>query len=411
MSIRHNGVGRHLRHLPDYYLKKNHQFCSPCCLPLEILCESAYTNSTMGRLIRPDWEGALQHVMARGIDGRAVFHSTRDRSDLHRRLSQLVTDTEIRIYAWVIMPNHLHLLVRTGSKPISTFMHRLLTGYAICYNRREDRKGHVFQGRFKSILVQEEEYFLQLVKYIHLNPLKAGIVNDYESLLYYDWSGHASLLGVKNTSWQDVDFVLSKFTNSNSKPKQEYLKFIKEKISDKETLKLIWGNYSLGRAGITNVSYDAAADKWNRCCKILGSREFALDVMKRLKGSGSRPCRERQNIHDAIEIVLDWATEKWGVTLDSIRGNQRNPELANARAVITWIFWKQLGLSKTECAKLLHTSRSGASKAIARGALLAKDSTFSNELNLLSAASDVRPHKVFDDFVGHHVCNDTYPGG
>jgi REP element-mobilizing transposase RayT len=345
----------------------------------------------MGRQIRPDWEGALHHVMARGIDGRAVFNSSRDRSDLYQRLSQLVTDTGIRVYAWVIMPNHVHLLVRTGSKPISTFMHRLLTGYAVCYNRREDRKGHVFQGRFKSILVQEEEYFLQLVKYIHLNPLKAGIVDDYESLLHYNWSGHASLLGVKNTPWQDVDFVLSKFDIQDSKPMMKYLKFIKEDMSDKETQKLIWGNYALGRAGITVVSYDEAADKWNRCCKILGSREFALDVMKRLKGPGSWPCRERQNIHDAIEIVLDWATEKWGITLNSIRGNHRNPELTNARAAIAWICWKQLGLSKTECAKLLHTSRSGASKAIARGALLANDSTFFNELNLLSAASGVRP--------------------
>ncbi len=347
----------------------------------------------MGRQIRPDWEGALHHVMARGIDGRAVFNSTRDRSDLHQRLSQLVANTGIRVYAWVIMPNHLHLLVRTGSKPISTFMHRLLTGYAICYNRREDRNGHVFQGRFKSILVQEEEYFLQLVKYIHLNPLKAGVVDNYESLLYYSWSGHASLLGVKNTSWQDVDFVLSKFNIQDSKPRQKYLKFIKEEMSDKETLKLIWGNYSLGRAGITAVSYDEDADKWNRCCKILGSREFALDVMKRLKGPGSWPCRERQHIHDAIETVLDWATEKWGVTLNSIRGNHRNSELSNARAMIAWICWKQLGLSKTECAKLIHKSRSGISKAIERGALLAEDSTISNELNLLSVASDVRPHQ------------------
>jgi hypothetical protein len=288
-------------------------------------------------------------------------------------------------------------------------MHRLLTGYAVCYNRRENRIGHVFQGRFKSILVQEEDYFLQLVKYIHLNPLKAGIVDNYASLLYYKWSGHGSLLGMQNTPWQDVNFVLSKFDTQDSKPSQEYLKYVKEEMSDKDTLKLIWGNYSLGKAGITDVSYDEAADKWKRCCKILGSKKFALDVMKRLKGSGSWPCRERQNIHDTIEIVLDWATEKWGVTLNSIKGNHRNPELTNARAVIAWICWKRLGLSKTECAKLLHKSRSGTSKAIARGALLAEDSTISNELYLLSAASGVRPREVFDDLVGHHGGHNSDP--
>ncbi|MCD4775688.1 MAG: transposase [Candidatus Aegiribacteria sp.] len=242
----------------------------------------------MGRKVRPDWEGALHHVMARGIDGRAVFNSEKDRSDLYQRLSQLVTDTETKVYAWVIMPNHFHLLIRTGCIPISTFMQRLLTGYAICYNLREDRKGYVFQGRFKSILVQEENYFLQLVKYIHINPLKAGIIDDYASLLYYRWSGHGNMMGIRLTPWQDVEFVLSKFTKLSSEPRKEYLKYIKEEMSDKETLKLIWGNYSVGRAGITDVSYNDAADEWNRCCKILGSRKFALDVMKRLKCSNAR---------------------------------------------------------------------------------------------------------------------------
>ncbi len=290
----------------------------------------------MGQHIRPDWEGALHHVMARGIDGRSIFNSTVDRSDMYQRLSQLVAETGTRIYAWVIMPNHLHLLIRTGIKPISTFMHRLLTGYAICYNRREDRKGYVFQGRFKSILVQEDEYFLQLVKYIHLNPLKAGIVNDYDSLERYNWSGHKSLLGVGITPWQDVNYVLSKFNILHSKPKLQYLKFIKEEMSDKETLKLIWG-----------------------------------------------------------------------VALSSIRGSNRSPELSDARAMIAWICWKQIGLSKTDCARILNKSRSGASQAIDRGTLLAEDCIVPNELCLLSVASDVRPRErrpreVFDDLVGHH---------
>ncbi len=360
----------------------------------------------MGQHIRPDWEGALHHVMARGIDGRSIFNSTEDRSDMYQRLSQLVTETGTRIYAWVIMPNHLHLLVRTGIKPISTFMHRLLTGYAICYNRRDDRKGYVFQGRFKSILVQEDEYFLQLVKYIHLNPLKAGIVNDYDSLERYNWSGHKSLLGVGITPWQDVNYVLSKFNILHSKPKLQYLKFIKEEMSDKETLKLIWGNFSIGKSGIVDASCDDSADKWNRCCKILGSREFAVDIMKIIKRSGSWPCRERQIIHDAIEDILAWATEKWGVALSSIKGSNRSPELSDARAMIAWICWKQIGLSKTDCARILHKSRSGASQAIDRGALLAEDCIVPNEFCLLSVASDVRPRErsreVFDDLVGHH---------
>lgn len=348
-------------------------------MPLENLWNYEYTNSIMGRYTRPDWEGALHHVMARGIDGKAVFNSTSDCSDLYHRLSQLVTETGTQVYAWVIMPNHLHLLIRTGSIPISTFMHRLLAGYAICYNRREDRKGYVFQGRFKSILVQEEEYFLQLLKYIHINPLKARIVNDFDSLVNFNWSGHRSILGMGNTPWQDVNFVLSRFITTGRKPRLEYLKYIKEEMSDKDTLKLIWGNYSLGRAGITDVSYDDAADKWNKCCKILGTREFALDIMNRVKSSGSWPCRERQKEHDEIDEVIDWAIEKWGITLNTIRSSNRNPELSDARAMIAWICWRRIGLSKTDCARILHKSRSGVSQAIERGALLAVDSPFYEE--------------------------------
>ena len=351
-------------------------------LPIEIMQIIQYTNSTMGRQARPDWEGALHHVMARGIDGRAIFDSKKYRSDLCERLSHLVIDCEVSIYAWVIMPNHFHLLARTGSNPISTFMQRLLTGYAISYNRREDRKGHVFQGRFKSILVQEEDYFLQLVKYIHLNPLKAGIVSDYDSLMLYSWSGHRCIVGMENTSWQDADYVLSKFTPLSNNPRLDYLKYIKEEMSNKDTNELIWGNYSLGKAGIMDVSNGENSDSWTKCCKILGSREFALDIMKRLKINGSWPCRERQHIHDTIDCVLDWAIEKWGFSMNYIRGNHRNPALSDARAVITWICWNQLGLSKTDCARLLHMSRSGASKAISKGALLVKINPVLDEIDL-----------------------------
>jgi len=115
--------------------------------------------------------------------------------------------------------------------------------------------------------------------------------------------------------------------------------------------------------------------------------------MKKLKSSGSESLRERKKVHDKIEIVLDWASERWGVTLDSIRGNHRDPELINARALIAWICWKRLGLSKTECAKLLHMCRSGVSKAICRGAQLVEDRTFSGELSLLNVTNEVRTRK------------------
>ena len=120
--------------------------------------------------------------MARGIEGSKVFRSDTDRDNFLERLAKILQDTNTICYAWALIPNHFHLLFRTGSVPISTVMRRLLTGYALWYNRRHRRHGHLFQNRFKSILCQEDSYLLELVRYIHLNPIRAGLVKDVDEL-------------------------------------------------------------------------------------------------------------------------------------------------------------------------------------------------------------------------------------
>jgi REP element-mobilizing transposase RayT len=98
-------------------------------------------------------------------------------------LAGYLKETETKCYAWALMPNHFHLLIKTGLVPISKLMLRLLTGYAISYNLRHKRQGHLFQNRYKSILCQEDPYFLELVRYIHLNPLRANLVQDMKALV------------------------------------------------------------------------------------------------------------------------------------------------------------------------------------------------------------------------------------
>jgi len=109
------------------------------------------------------------------------------------------------------MDNHVHLLLRTGASPIATVMRRLLTGYAVSYNRRHRRYGHLFQNRYKSILCEEDGYLKQLVAYIHLNPFRAGIVEDAASLRTFPYTGHSALMGKKKRPWQDTDYVLKLF--------------------------------------------------------------------------------------------------------------------------------------------------------------------------------------------------------
>jgi REP element-mobilizing transposase RayT len=115
------------------------------------------------------------------------------------------------IYAFALMTNHVHLLVKSGPDGLPTFMRRLLSGYAQYFNRRHKRVGHLFQNRYKSIICEEEAYFDKLVAYIHLNPLRAGIVQTLQQLTVYPWSGHAVLMNEVAYDWMDRDYVLQFF--------------------------------------------------------------------------------------------------------------------------------------------------------------------------------------------------------
>ena len=130
----------------------------------------------MPRKPRIDASGALQHIIVRGIERKKIFLDDADRDAFLGRLGQVLIETRTDCLAWALLPNHGHFLLRTGLSAISTVMQRLLTGYAGQFNRRHRRHGHLFQNRFKSILCQEEPYLKPLVRYIHLNPLRANLV-------------------------------------------------------------------------------------------------------------------------------------------------------------------------------------------------------------------------------------------
>ena len=133
--------------------------------------------------------------MARGLERRAIFRDDRDRQAFVDRLATLARATQTRVFAWALLPNHAHLLVRTGRRPLPRSMRALLTGYAGAFNRRHKRVGHLFQNRYKSIVVEEEPYLLELVRYLHLNPVRATGVPDLRALDRYPWTGHSALAG------------------------------------------------------------------------------------------------------------------------------------------------------------------------------------------------------------------------
>ena len=118
----------------------------------------------MPRQARLDAPDALHHIIVRGFGRREIFTDDDERYDFLERFGGLIDETNVGCYAWTLVPNHFHLLLRTGSVPIAAVMRRLLTGYATRFNRRHRRHGHLFQNRYKSILCREDTYFLQLVR-------------------------------------------------------------------------------------------------------------------------------------------------------------------------------------------------------------------------------------------------------
>ena len=177
----------------------------------------------MPRGARIDSADAVHHIMARGIERKQIFDADADRDHFLHRLGDILLDTGTTCFAWSLMPNHFHLLLRTGNASIAQLMRRILSGYAGSFNRRYRRVGHLFQNRYKSILCQEDAYFLELVRYIHLNPLRAGLVADPAD---YPWSGHRAYLGLAAVPWLTTDFTLRLLGTNRNGARRAYARLI-----------------------------------------------------------------------------------------------------------------------------------------------------------------------------------------
>lgn len=168
----------------------------------------------MPRVARRDAPGSIHHVLLRGIERRVVFRDDHDRDDFLRRLALILVSCGITCFGFALMPNHVHLILRTGSIPLSRAMARLGTGYAGGFNRRHDRPGHLFQNRYKALLVESDEYLRTLVRYVHLNPVRAGLVVSARALELHPWTGHAALVGRLDVPFLAVAEVLALFGES-----------------------------------------------------------------------------------------------------------------------------------------------------------------------------------------------------
>src|SRR4030066_906064 len=207
----------------------------------------------MPRQARLDAPGILHHVMVRGMEGCPIFLEDQDRQDFVSRISELVEMTGTKVLAWTLMDNHIHLLIISGFQGISKFMRCLLTGHAVGYNLKYHRSGHLFQNRYKSIVCEEEPYLLELVRYIHLNALRAGMVKSMEELDRYPWGGHGGLTGRRKNDWQETEYVLKQFSEERRKAIRGYRKFMEEGKQQGRRLDLVGGGRIGGVGGWSQV--------------------------------------------------------------------------------------------------------------------------------------------------------------
>ncbi|HUU01338.1 MAG TPA: transposase [Myxococcota bacterium] len=322
----------------------------------------------MPRGPRLDSEGSLHHVMARGIEKRDIFRSDADRGDFMARIAVVGPATGTCIFAWSLIPNHFHLLLRSGPPGLSTFMRRLQTGYAVAYNRRHRRSGHLFQNRFKSILVEEEPYFLELVRYLHLNPLRAGLVKSLRGLDVFSWSGHAVILGNREAPWQDIGYVLQQFGGTSSRARQAYRRFVAEGIRQGRRPELSGGGLVRSIGGRDQLAaFRRGRERWASDERVLGSGEFVEQVREGVERSGDRRRVRPERQQEALEELVGQLSKRMDVEVGEVFGPSRRQEVSSVRAALCHFAVTRMGISLATVARFLGVSPPAVKQAMERG--------------------------------------------
>jgi len=320
----------------------------------------------MPRQARLDAPGTLHHVMLRGIEKRRIVDDNEDRQNFVKRLGDLAEETATKVYAWSLLNNHAHLLLGSGPLGLPKFMRRLLTGYAVTYNLRHHRHGHLFQNRYQSIVCDEEVYFRELVRYIHLNPLRSHLVASLSELDRYPWCGHAVLMGRMKNSWQGRDYVLSWFGAREKEARRAYRKYMAEGVAQGRRPELVGGGIVRSYGGWSTVlSMRRSEEELRGDQRILGTGEFVERVLK----ESGQPLGHRISAGERskrAEITVKEECRSGEIGFEELRMGSRRGEIPRVRSVIAERLIKELGMSLAGVARLLGVSTSAISKILQR---------------------------------------------
>lgn len=280
----------------------------------------------MARKPRIEYPGAFYHVMARGNRKIKIFLDDEDREKFLKTVLRYKEKYDLVVYAFTLMDNHFHLLVETRHFPLSKAMQGMLQSYTQWHNRRYNKVGHLFQGRYKAILCDRDSYLIVLVRYIHLNPVRAGYVDFPEEYL---WSSHRTYLGLTQSDLVDVDLVLDEFDARRSKSIRLYSAFINEALGE-------------GRKGEFYFLRDQ---------RVLGDDGFYAQVMKQIK---KKPEKMDGALRDkTLEDVVKKVKQLTGIGPGQLAGRERDSDVMKARSLFINLCSAFTKMKKKEIAKFL----------------------------------------------------------
>lgn len=289
----------------------------------------------MARKPRVYYPGALYHVILRGNGGRTIFFDDKDRTRFYFLVQEGIERFGHRIHAFCLMSNHVHLAIQVGDVTLSRILQNLSFRYTRWVNRRQNRSGHLFQGRYKAVLVDADVYLQELTRYIHVNPVRAEMVKEPED---YPWSGHRVYLGLETIPWLTTEWVLSQFSERLATARRAYKRFVMD-----------------GKGNGRQEEYHRGSESDGR---ILGDDTFIDRVLEEKQ---TKP-RLKTNLSRVIKQVCGRYSVKEREL--GIRGKDRR--LAEMRAMIAWLIMELEVSTLSELGKLTGRDITTLSSAVKR---------------------------------------------
>ena len=288
----------------------------------------------MARKPRIHFPGACYHVILRGNGGQALFYRKQDRSRFFILLQEGIERYGHCIHAFCLMTNHVHIAIQVGDIPLSRIMQNLSFRYTRFVNSGKKRIGHLFQGRYKAILIDVDSYLLELIRYIHLNPVRAGITKTPDE---YPWSSHKAYLGVEKIEWLTTEWLLSQFAKRVVNAQKKYARFINRGMAEEHRKEFHSGTFE-GR--------------------ILGEDNFIERSLARAEEKHAR----KLSLDDLIRAVCD----HYKLKQQELSSGGRQRKLSQPRAVLAYLVRETNELTLAGLSKKFERDLSGLSQAAAR---------------------------------------------